>query len=107
MSFDSIPAKCLSQYMNRSNCIIVDIRDAHEYAKGHIPYSINIPNAKLTSKFSYLDRYDYIILYCERGNKSLLSARGLNSKLTNKTILNVYGGLHAYRGDLVKGTNTI
>lgn len=98
MCFDTIAANSVCYYINKPGCIIVDIRDASDYSKGHIPSAINIPYDNLQTYTNYLSRYNEVILYCSRGNKSLLAAKSL--RLGHGKAISLYGGLHAYRGDL-------
>lgn len=98
MTFETIRAKDIEEYIGKPNTFIIDIRDVDEYSTGHIPTALNIP---------YLD-FDYyknsilkewlLILYCDRGNLSLLLARELSKE--GYQVKNIYGGLHAYRGVL-------
>ena len=52
-----------------------------------------------------LARYKEVVLYCSRGNTSLLIAKNL--QLPGVKAINLYGGIHAYRGELEKGYNNI
>ena len=99
MYCDTIPAKTLSEYINRPGCIIVDLRGPGEYRQGHVPSAINIPIDQLDARRQQLEGYDKIVLYCARGSHSLMWARRL--KVSN-CCYSVYGGINAYRGTLVK-----
>lgn len=100
MNFETIRAKDIEMYIGKPDTLIVDIRDEDDYLRGHIPSAINVP---------YLD-FDYwkrsisfqvlLILYCDRGNLSLLLARELGGE--GYQVKNIYGGLNAYRGPLVR-----
>jgi rhodanese-related sulfurtransferase len=65
--------------------IVVDVRDATEYAAGHIPAAINIPVATFASQSGQLDKKKKIIVYCNSGNRSYLAYRKLK-KLAYKKI---------------------
>ncbi len=99
MYCDTIPAKNLSQYINKPGCLIVDLRDYSEYAKGHIPSAVNIPIERIEKQSQQFIGYKEIVLYCSRGSHSLMCARSLK---TNCCCYSVYGGICAYRGTLVK-----
>ena len=99
MYCDTIPAKALSQYINKPGCLIVDLRDYTEYAQGHVPSAVNIPIEKLERQSQLLSGYQEVVLYCARGSHSLMCARRLN---INCCCYSVYGGIRAYRGTLVK-----
>lgn len=103
MSFDTIPAKSLCFYINKPDCIIIDLRDNGEYMNGHIPTAVNICYENIEDARSYLSQFKQVILYCTRGNLSLLAARSL--KIPGTDIINVYGGIKAYRGEFVRGKN--
>ncbi len=45
MAFTTGPVE-LSRNLNRNDIVIVDVREAEDYKKGHIPGAINIPHAQ-------------------------------------------------------------
>ena len=98
--YDTISAKDMGRYLLLPKTIIVDLRDEQIYRRGHIPKAINIPDNELAGRIHELHDYNTIIFYCERGNKSLLAARKYQNH--SQKILSMYGGIHAYRGELVK-----
>lgn len=105
MDFNTVPAKQLVDYIGKYNTIIIDLRDEDEYDEGHVPTSVNIPFDDFDKYIKKLSNYDEIILYCDRGSSSLLASREL-SKMGYK-IVNIYGGYHAYRGDISKEKNQL
>lgn len=98
MSLITISAKDVLSYLKNPKVILIDLRDSEDYLKGHIPGALNIPYEKLEEdKLCLLKQYTYLV-YCERGNTSLMAARILSKK--GYSVINVYGGIHAYRGEL-------
>jgi len=100
MAFETIRAKDIVNYIGQRNVQIIDIRDQEEYEKGHIPNSINIPYEEFEYKKNQLPFNHELILYCDRGNLSLLLARDLSNE--GYKVKNIYGGMHAYRGEIVQ-----
>ncbi len=98
MKFDTIPAKNLEKYSDRSKYIFIDVRSPEEFWQGHIPGAINIPYETLRVPMSGLGRNKTYILYCDRGATSLLAARRLYQG--GYDVLSVIGGLAAYRGPM-------
>lgn len=96
MDFNTIPAKQLVDYIGKYNSVIIDLREEVEYLKGHIPTAVNIPYEQLDYYRYKLDKYDEILLYCDRGSSSLLAARALSK--SGYKVINIYGGFHSYRG---------
>lgn len=100
MTFETIRAKDVEMYIGRPNTLIVDIREPDEYRRGHIPSSINIPYGEFDQWKKSISFDLLLILYCDRGNLSLLLARELSSE--GFRVKNIYGGLNAYRGPLAR-----
>lgn len=99
MSFETIKAKDLINYIGRSDVLIIDLRDNEDYRKGHIPSAINIPYEDLEKQRYKLNKNTLLILYCDRGHISLLAARDLIKY--GYQIKSMYGGIKAYSGRLV------
>ncbi len=81
--------------------IVVDVRRADEYAAGHIPGAILIPNEEIgTEQPAELPDLDQIILiYCRSGNRS----KQASQKLADMGYTNVYefGGIIDWTGEVV------
>lgn len=69
---------------NPGSALIVDVREPHEYAAGHVPGAINIPRGVLEFKIwshvgfpadTEMDRP--LILQCQSGNRASLAAQSL------------------------------
>ena len=81
--------------------VIVDVRGQDEYAAGHIPGAICIPNESITNtQPAELQDFDQVILvYCRSGNRS----RQASQKLADMGYTNVYdfGGINDWTGETV------
>lgn len=100
MSFDTIRASEMNNYIGMRNVLIIDLRDREEYMAGHIPTAVNIPYEDLEEQKAMLLRYNLLVLYCDRGHISLMAARDLIKD--GYHIKSLYGGIRAYRGRLEK-----
>lgn len=82
--------------------VIVDVRRDDEYATGHIPGAILIPNESIgTEKPAELPDPDQIILvYCRSGNRSAQASQ----KLADLGYTNVFdfGGIMTWTGEIEK-----
>lgn len=56
---------------------LVDVRDAKEYADGHIPGAQNIPAAQFAARSAALEKEKRIIVYCNSGGRSYNAYRKL------------------------------
>ena len=81
--------------------VILDVRTPEEYASGHIPGAVNIPNEVIgTDPISELPQMDQLILvYCRSGNRS----KQASQKLADLGYTNVkeFGGIRDWPGEVV------
>jgi rhodanese-related sulfurtransferase len=56
---------------------VVDVRDAKEFAEGHVPGAINIPVEAFASGSGVLDKNRQIVVYCNSGGRSYNAYRKL------------------------------
>jgi len=81
--------------------VIVDVRRADEYAQGHIPGAILIPNESITDTppEELPDKNQIILVYCRTGRRS----KEASQKLADMGYVNVYefGGIEDWTGDIV------
>ena len=82
--------------------VIIDVRRADEFADGHIPGAILVPNESIgAEKPEQLPDLDQIILvYCRSGNRSAQASK----KLAELGYTNVYdfGGIMTWTGEIGK-----
>ena len=81
--------------------VIVDVRRPDEFASGHIPDAINIPNESIneTRPAELPDLKQLIMVYCRSGNRSKQAAR----KLADMGYTNIveFGGINTWPGEIV------
>ncbi len=68
----SVNTATATQLINKRNAVVVDIREAAEYAKGHLPQAKSAPLADLASRAAGLakDKSVPIIVVCQTGQRS-------------------------------------
>ena len=83
------------------NYVILDVRTEQEYAAGHIPGAVVIPNESIgTEEIAQLEDKDQLILvYCRSGNRSKQAAEKL-AQLGYTNIVE-FGGINSWPGDIV------
>ena len=82
MTLKIIPPVILDDYMDKYNVILIDLRDKEDFEQEHIPGAVWADWEKLDKTIEHLIMTynrdaEWIILYCDRGNISLLVARDL------------------------------
>ena len=84
-----------------SGYIILDVRRPDEFAAGHIPNAINVPNESIgTDEIPELpDKDQLIMVYCRSGRRSKEAAEKL-VKLGYTNIVE-FGGILDWKGEIV------
>ncbi len=81
--------------------IILDVRRADEFAAGHIPGAINIPNESIGSNeiLELPDKEQLILVYCRSGRRS----KEASEKLVKLGYTNIveFGGILDWPGEIV------
>ena len=84
--------------INRSKATIVDVRDAKEFAEGHLLESKNIPLAELDKRIGELDKFKSksVVLVCKTGARASSAAAKL-AKAGFADVVNLDGGIAAWQ----------
>ena len=87
---------------DEKNYIILDVRRPDEYAEGHIPGAINVPNEEIgTAEIAELpSKSQLILVYCRSGRRSKEASEKL-AKLGYTNIVE-FGGILDYKGEIEK-----
>ena len=87
-----------TQLINRSDAIVIDVRDSAEYAKGHILGARNIPLRELPERVAELDRHKAkpVIVHCDSGSRAT-SALPVLRKHGFAQVFNLTGGYGAWQ----------
>lgn len=98
--------KTLNLVNETKETLVIDVRDAEAYAKGHLANAINIPFDDFEGKISDLEGYknQTIVLICNTGNKSGKAAKMLVDNGFTK-VYNAEDGMEEYDYDTVTYTN--
>lgn len=93
--------EAVAMMAKESNYIILDVRRPDEFAAGHIPEAINVPNEVIgESEIPELpDKAQLILVYCRSGRRSKEAAKKL-VKLGYTNIVE-FGGILDWKGEVV------
>ncbi|PIR77137.1 MAG: rhodanese [Candidatus Magasanikbacteria bacterium CG10_big_fil_rev_8_21_14_0_10_38_6] len=86
----------LPKLLEKSNTILIDVRDEKTHQEGTIPGSVNIPMNLLMDKTEELKVYTDIFIHCESGGRSKQACQMLED-MGLKTAVNVKGGYQAWK----------
>ena len=95
--------EAVAMMAQESGYIILDVRRIDEFAGGHIPNAINIPNESIgTAEIPELpDKDQLIMVYCRSGRRS----KEASEKLVKLGYTNIveFGGILDWTGEIVTG----
>ena len=93
--------EALTVMVEETGYIILDVRRPDEFAAGHIPNAINVPNETIgTSEIPELpDKDQLIMVYCRSGRRS----KEASEKFVKLGYTNIveFGGILDYTGEIV------
>lgn len=77
---------------------LVDVREADEFASGHLPGAINLPLSAFLERYGELDKEKFYHIICRSGARSAQACAFLEEE--GYDVTNVAGGTIAWMGDL-------
>ena len=83
--------------MNDTETVILDVRDPHDYIKGHVENSINIPLGKFSEKIGSIEKHKTqpVIVVCQTGTRSVPACKML-TKANFEHVFNMIGGMQSW-----------
>lgn len=89
----------IEEYKKTEGAILIDVREAEEYASGHIPKAINHPLSQIKSIGDLVQKKDRpVFVYCLSGGRSGKAAEWMKKQGFSK-VKNI-GGIADYRGPM-------
>ena len=77
---------------------LIDVREADEFAEGHLPGAINLPLSAFLERYGELDKDKPYHIICRSGARSAQACAFLEEE--GYDVTNVAGGTIAWMGDL-------
>jgi adenylyltransferase/sulfurtransferase len=93
--FNLSPQELKAKLEGEEKILLVDVREAAEYAFNRIQGAIHIPLSELASRHRELDPEADIVTYCHLGVRSLKAAQILKS-LEFSNVKHLAGGIDAW-----------
>ena len=83
--------------LNREDALILDVRETHEWDRGHIPDSRHIALGQVAKRLHEIEKFKErpIIVVCASGNRSS-SACGTLTRAGFAKVFNLSGGISAW-----------
>jgi len=88
--------------------LVVDIRSATAFERGHVPGSVNVPMSQLPREVDRVADADHVVTVCPHGQASVQAARLITSfEGFDGRVESLAGGLDAWDGPLEREELTV
>ena len=78
---------------------LLDVRESHEYATGHLPGAVLLPLGELAKGVASLPRQHPVVVYCHSGRRSAQAVERLQTEFGLVNLLNLTGGMVGWQED--------
>lgn len=87
------------EWVKKGECLLVDVREAHEFSEEHIPYALSIPLSVLSDSIHLLSEcsYEKIVIHCLKGGRGGRTCDMLQKMDFPHNVYNMEGGITAWR----------
>ena len=92
----SIPAAALPQALRSDRALLIDLRDAEDFAQGRAPGAVRVAHDDVAQMAALAAGCGALYLICRSGKRSMLAARELAARGVRNAV-NVAGGMQAWR----------
>lgn len=103
----NVTAAEVEQRIRQKDVVVLDVRTADEYNEGHLPgaqLQDVLQSTQFRNAVKQLPRNKTYVVYCHSGRRSLEAAR-IMEELGFRSVLNMTGGILAWKGTLTKNKN--
>lgn len=80
---------------------VIDVREDHEYKRGHIKGAINVPLSQLGQRMGEIPKDRAVFLYCQSGMRSKQAAK-LLGRNGYRDLAHLQGGIMSWSGPTQK-----
>lgn len=99
--FNSVMMAEFEQLLRKGDLNVVDVRETDEFESGHIKGAEHIALGEIPASVQKLDKSKEYHILCLSGARSAMASKYLAQQ--GFKIVNVMGGMSAYRGDVEFG----
>ena len=86
----TITVQDLAERIGDDDLLLIDVREAHEFSRGHVPGAVNIPMSVLPVRVHELPKGPEVHVICQSGGRSMQTSMWLERQ--GYTPVNVHGG---------------
>jgi len=100
-TFSDLSQDEFTEFSKQPDTVVVDVRTAREYRKGHVPGAINLPHRDILSGKINLDKFSdkNVVFYCHSGVRVGFVSKYLNKNpsLSQTRLFHLQGDFKAWQ----------
>ncbi|MET4105825.1 molybdopterin-synthase adenylyltransferase MoeB [Hymenobacter sp. UYP22] len=93
-------AELQAQLASAQPPFLLDVREPHEYAAGHLPNATLLPLSALEKGVATLPKQHPVVVYCRSGRRSAQAVERLQTEFGLTNLLNLEGGILAWEDEV-------
>ena len=78
--------------------LLLDVREPHEFAAGHLPGAVNLPLSQLDARAAEVPATGAVVVYCQGGTRSAQAVARLQAGFGLGNLRSLEGGIGGYEG---------
>ena len=90
------PEELMAWYETKQSFFLIDVRESHEFAQGHLENAQSIPLSMFESIPLDNLRKQPVVVMCQMGSRSEKAIQLIQTKLPDATLLNLTGGINQW-----------
>lgn len=94
------PIELHHKLMQKENLLLIDVREAFEHDEFNIGGTL-IPLSEITKHINNISTDKEVIFYCKKGIRSNIAIQRLQEKFPFKNLVNLKGGIDAWKKEIV------
>lgn len=98
--FQNVTAANVYKVMNDDDVQIIDVREAYEWATGHIASATLISLQTIPANLDSIDKFKKLYIVCASGGRSVSASKYLSAQ--GYEVYNMVGGMMGWGYDVVK-----
>ena len=101
MAFTTGPVEISHQIGKKADVVIIDVREAKDFKKGHVPGAINLPQEKWGT-LTGLRRDTMNIVYCYAQNCNMGAHAAMQFAAKGYSVMEMDGGFESWKENVLK-----
>jgi sulfur-carrier protein adenylyltransferase/sulfurtransferase len=90
------PEELLAWYENDHSFLLIDVRESHEFAQGHLENARSFPLSEINGIPPDLLKKYPVVVMCQMGSRSEKAIQIMQSKIPDVSLLNLSGGINQW-----------